>query len=256
MGAISKFIRDLDPQKDVEAQLTETLNILVKLAQSKLSGYKLEMNNSWQRADDESLAPGVTKDFQDEQMHVITSTDNGPIKASIGNIVDTAFSLGDNANANSVGNFIKTLAGQGLDLVLGSGSASENEHKQYIIYPDGNFLCRCDVWYWRYSMLSKGFQQKLQNVVVYRMQYGAVDITKVDPIALAHWFDKWKLKTEDAKTTLEQAKQLVLNAKSPAQSMLGAGAAGSIVPTEIDEIKYMRANQIIARNLTTNEGAN
>lgn len=246
MGAVSKFIRDLDPGKDVEAQLTETLNILVKLAQSKLSGYRIEMNNSWQKGDEESLAPGVTKDFQDEQMHVLTSTDSGPLQKSIGKIVDTAFSLGDDAGAENVGKFIKALASQGLDLVLGSGSAAENEHKQYIIYPDGNFLCRCDVWYWRYSMLAKGFQQKLQNVVAYRMQYGAVDITKVDPIALAHWFNKWKLDTEVARQTLDQAKALVLSAKSN-QPMLRGGAA-SVPASEIDLIKA-RDKLIKSRNL-------
>ncbi len=246
MGAVSKFIRDLDPSKDVEAQLTETLNILVKLAQSKLSGYKIEMNNSWQKGDEESLAPGVTKDFQDEQMHVLTSTDSGPLQESIGKIVDTAFSLGDDTSAKNVGKFIKTLASQGLDLVLGSGSASENEHKQYIIYPDGNFLCRCDVWYWRYSMLAKGFQQKLQNVVVYRMQYGAVDITKVDPIALAHWFNKWKLNTEEARQTLDQAKALVLSAKSNQRMLRGAATS---VPTSETDLIEERAKLIESRNL-------
>jgi hypothetical protein len=232
MGAISKFIRDLDPAKDVEAQLNETLTILVKLAKSKLDGYKLEMNNSWQKGDDESLAAGVTKDFQDEQMHVITSTDNSPIQDSIGKIVDTAFSLGEDGSAKNVGNFIKTLASQGLDTVLGSGSAEENEHKQYIIYPDHNFLCRCDVWFWRYSMKSKGFQGKLQNVVVYRMQYGAVDVTRVSPIALAHWFNKWGLDTEDAKKTLDQAKALIENAKST-QPMLKSAVGGGAMPVSV-----------------------
>jgi hypothetical protein len=248
MGAISKFIRDLDPTKDVEAQLNETLNILVKLARAKLDGYKLEMNNSWQKGGEESLAPGVTKDFQDEQMHVITSTDSAPLQASIGKVVDTAFSLGEDSSAKNVGNFIKTLAAQGLDLVLGSGSAEENEHKQYIIYPDGNFLCRCDVWYWRYSMMSKGFQQKLQNVIVYRMQYGAVDITKVDPIALAHWFDKWHLNTEDAQKVLEQAKALVLNAKST-QPALQSRAKTVSAPNDEQDIISERAQLMKARSL-------
>ncbi len=243
MGAVSKFIRDLDPVKDVEAQLTETMNILVKLAQSKLSGYKSEMNNSWQKGDADSLAPGVTKDFEDEQMHVITSTASG-VEDSIGKIVDTAFSLGEDSQAKNVGKFIKTLATQGLNLVLGSGSAEENEHKQYIIYPDHNFLCRCDIWYWRYSMLSKGFQKKLQNVVVYRMQYGAVDPSKVEPAALAHWFNKWHLSTEDAKKILDQVKDLVLSAK-PTQSLLGAAA----MPFGEEQIIRERAKLMKARNL-------
>ncbi|WP_124966090.1 hypothetical protein [Trabulsiella odontotermitis] len=250
MGAISKFIRDLDPAKDVEAQLNETLGILVKLGQSKLDGFKIEMNNSWQRGDDESLAPGVTKDFQDEQMHVMTTTDASSVGDSIGKIVDTAFMLGTDDGAKNVGTFIKTLVTQGLDLLLGSGSASENQRKQYIIYPDKNFLCRCDVWYWRYSMVSKGFQQKLQNVVVYRMQYGAVDITKVDPIALAHWFNKWSLDTEAAKATLDQAKALIENAKSRGAgggALRGENSVG--VLTLPEDIQTERARLMNARNL-------
>ncbi|KAB7700403.1 Uncharacterised protein [Plesiomonas shigelloides] len=251
MGVVSKFMRDLDPAKDVEQQLNETLGILVKLAQTKLNTYRMEMNNSWDKGGDDSLAPGVTKDFQDEQMHVITSTDNQAIQDSIGKIVDTAFSLGTDQSAKNVGTFIKTLASQGLDLVLGSGSAEENEHKQYIIYPDKNFLCRCDVWYWRYSMLSKGFQQKLQNVVVFRMQYGAVDITKVSPIALAHWFDKWGLDTEAAKATLEQAKSLILNAKSNQPVLLSNSLddrRDMFVDHDINEIQRSRAELMRSRN--------
>lgn len=215
MGAISKFIRDLDPAKDTEANLKETLTILVKLAQTKLDNFKLQMNTSWKEANDESLAPGVTKDFQDEQMHVVTSMDAGPLADGIGSIVDSAFSLGEDSSSKNVGKFIKTLATQGLNLVLGSGSAEEHEHKQYIIYPDGNFVCRCDVWYWRYSMTSKGFQEKLENVVIYRMQYGAVDVTKVDPVALTHWFNKWKLDPELAGEMLDKVNALVDKARRP-----------------------------------------
>src|SRR5687767_13452642 len=146
MGAVSKFIRDLDPAKETEASLKETLTILVKLAETKLANFRLEMNSSWKEASEDSLGPGVTKDFQDEQMHVITSTDVGPLQEGIGDIVDGAFSLGADPSAKNVGAFIKKLATQGLKLVLGSGSAEEHQHKQYIIYPDGNFVCRCDVW--------------------------------------------------------------------------------------------------------------
>lgn len=38
------------------------------------------------------------------------------------------------------------------------------------------------------------------------MQYGAVDISRVDPFAVAHWFNKWSLDTESAKTALDQVK--------------------------------------------------
>jgi hypothetical protein len=212
MGAISSFIKGLDPQKDVERDLKETMAILVRLAQEKLNSYKLEMNSSWNTSNEESLAPGTTKDFQDEQMHVMTATDNDKLKDSIGKIVDSGFALGGDDKNKAVGDFIKTLASVGLDTVLGSGSAEENEHKQYIIYPDHEFLCRCDVWYWRYTMQSSGFQTKIQNVVVYRMQYGAVDITKVGKVALAHWFNKWKIDPALTKKVLDQATELLVGA--------------------------------------------
>lgn len=209
MGAISSFIKGLDPQKDVERDLKETMAILVKLGQEKLKGFKLEMNNSWKTADAESLAPGDVKDFEDEQMHVITSTDSSALTNSISKIVDAGFALGSDDKSKAVGTFIKTLAGVGLDTVLGSGSAEENEHKQYIIYPDREFLCRCDCWYWRYTIQSSGFQTKIQNVVVYRMQYGAVDITKVSKVALAHWFNKWRIDPVLVKKVLDQVAPLV-----------------------------------------------
>jgi hypothetical protein len=219
MGAISSFIKSLDPQKDVERDLKETMAILVKLAQEKLHSYKLEMDASWNTSNEESLAPGTTKDSQDEQMHVVTSTDSGKLKDSIGKIVDAGFALGGDDKSKSVGDFIKTLAGVGLDTVLGSGSAEENEHKQYIIYPDHEFLCRCDIWYWRYSMQSSGFQSKVENVVVYRMQYGAVDISKVGKVALAHWFNKWKIDPTLVQKVLEQSKALVDGNKVPSNDV-------------------------------------
>lgn len=213
MGAISNFIKSLDPAKDVERDLKETMAILVKLAQEKLHGYKLEMNASWNTKNEDNLGPGTTKDFQDEQMHVITTIDNEKLKGSIGKIVDAGFALGGDDKNKAIGDFIKTLAGVGLDTVLGSGSAEENEHKQYIIYPDHEFLCRCDVWYWRYTMQTQGFQTKIQNVVVYRMQYGAIDMSKVDQGALAHWFNKWKIDPALTQKVLEQAKALVTGGK-------------------------------------------
>jgi hypothetical protein len=216
MGAISNFIKGLDPQKDVERDLKETMAVLVKLAEEKLKGYKLEMDSSWRTANEESLAPGVEKDFQDQQMHVITSVDTDKLKGSIGTIVDAGFALGGDDKSKAVGDFIKSLAGVGLDTVLGSGAAEENEHKQYIIYPDHEFLCRCDCWYWRYTMQSSGFQTKVQNVVVYRMQYGAADITKVSKIALGHWFNKWKVDTAVVQTVLDQVNKL-FDAKPPAR---------------------------------------
>lgn len=222
MGAISTFIKGLDPQKDVERDLKESMTILVKLAQEKLNSYKLEMNNSWNKYDSESLAPGTDKDFQDEQMHVITSTGSDKLKDSIGKIVDAGFALGNDDKSKAVGDFIKTLAGVGLDTVLGSGSAEENEHKQYIIYPDHDFLCRCDCWYWRYTMQSSGFQTKIQNVVVYRMQYGAVDITKVNKVALAHWFNKWNIDPTLIKKVLDQATALVSGGNLPPKAARNA----------------------------------
>jgi len=222
MGAISSFIKSLDPQKDVERDLKETMAILVKLAQEKLHSYKLEMDASWNTNNDESLAPGTTKDYQDEQMHVLTSTDSSKLKDSIGKLVDAGFALGGDDKSKSVGDFIKTLAGVGLDTVLGSGSAEENEHKQYIIYPDHEFLCRCDVWYWRYSMQSSGFQSKVENVVVYRMQYGAVDLSKVSKVALAHWFNKWNIDPSLVQKVLEQAKALVDGNKVPPNEVRAA----------------------------------
>ncbi|MFD0726307.1 hypothetical protein [Lysobacter brunescens] len=209
MGAISTFIKGLDPKNDVERDLKETMAILVKLAQQKLNGFKLEMNDSWNTANSESLAPGVTKDFVDEQMHVMTSVDSKQLADSIGSIVDAGFALNQDEKSKAVGTFIKSLASVGLQTVLGSGSAEENEHKQYIIYPDKDFLCRCDVWFWRYTMQSSGFESKLQHVVVYRMQYGAVDISKVQPVALAHWFNKWNIDPAVIKPALEGALALV-----------------------------------------------
>lgn len=242
MGAISKFIRDLDPAKETEANLKETLTLLVKLAETKLANFRLEMNASWKEANEDSLGPGVTKDFQDEQMHVITSTDAEPLQKGIGDIVDAAFSLGEDSSAKNVGTFIKKLATQGLNLVLGSGSAEEHQHRQYIIYPDGNFVCRCDVWYWRYSMTSKGFQQKVENVVVYRMQYGAIDLTKVNRVALAHWFDKWKLDPELAAEMLD--KMLVLVDKAQSHRLMVSGAH-----SPLERIAEERAALMKARNL-------
>lgn len=215
MGAVSNFIKGLDPQKDVERDLKETMAILVKLAQEKLNGYKIEMDSSWNTANQESLAPGTYKDFQDEQMHVITSTDSSTITDSIGKIVDAGFALGSDDKAKAVGTFIKTLAGVGLDTVLGSGSAEENEHKQYIIYPDKDFLCRCDCWFWRYTLQSSGFQTKVQNVVVYRMQYGAVDISKVTKVALAHWFNKWNIDPVVVQKALTAATELLTGGTVP-----------------------------------------
>lgn len=210
MGAVSSFIKSLDPQKEVEQDLRETMAILVRLAQEKLDGFRLEMDSSWKTGDEDSLAPGTTKDFQDEQMHVLTSTNAGPLKDSIGKIVDSAFAIGtQDDKARATGDFIKTLASVGLDAVLGSGSAEENQHKQYIIYPDRDFLCRCDCWYWRYTMQSSGFQKKVQHVVVYRMQYGAVDITRVDRVTLAHWFDKWQIDPDLVKKVLENVDELL-----------------------------------------------
>lgn len=64
MAVVSKFIRDLDPRKDMEEQLKETLNILVKLGEAKLENFKHEMNNSWHQSDEDSLAPESPKIFK------------------------------------------------------------------------------------------------------------------------------------------------------------------------------------------------
>ena len=71
-------------------------------------------------------------------------------------------------------------------------------------------------------MTSKGFQQKVENVVVYRMQYGAIDLTKVNRVALAHWFDKWKLDPELAAEMLD--KMLVLVDKAQSHRLMVTGA--------------------------------
>lgn len=42
MAIVSKFIRDFDPRKDMEEQLKETLNILVKLGEAKLENFNRE----------------------------------------------------------------------------------------------------------------------------------------------------------------------------------------------------------------------
>ncbi|HGJ5859518.1 MAG TPA: hypothetical protein ACHBX6_07420 [Arsenophonus nasoniae] len=247
MAVVSKFIRDLDPRKDMEEQLKETLNILVKLGEAKLENFKHEMNNSWHQSDEDSLAPGVTKDFQTERMHVMTKTDSkDAVGSAIAKTIESAFSLSQEPNGEKVGKFIEELATNGLDAVLGSGSASEDQYKQYIIYPDKDFLCRCDIWYWRYSIESKGFQEKLEHVVIYRMQYGAVDISRVDPFAVAHCFNKWSLDTESAKATLDQVEELMkaaerakkLSAPIPAAAMTTSIPAITCPHVSLEELRH------------------
>lgn len=203
MAVVSKFIRDLDPKKDMEEQLKETL-----------------------------------KDFQTERMHVMTKTDSkDAVGSAIAKTIESAFSLSKEPNGQNVGKFIEELATNGLDAVLGSGSAS---------YPDKDFLCRCDIWYWRYSIDSKGFQEKLEHVVIYRMQYGAVDISRVDPFAVAHWFNKWSLDTESAKTTLDQVDELMkaaeraqkLSAPIPAIAMTTPIPALTCPHVSLEELRH------------------
>lgn len=203
MAVVSKFIRDLDPKKDMEEQLKETL-----------------------------------KDFQTERIHVMTKTDSkDAVGSAIAKTIESAFSLSKEPNGQNVGKFIEELATNGLDAVLGSGSAS---------YPDKDFLCRCDIWYWRYSIDSKGFQEKLEHVVIYRMQYGAVDISRVDPFAVAHWFNKWSLDTESAKTTLDQVDELMkaaerakkLSAPIPAIAMTTPIPALTCPHVSLEELRH------------------
>lgn len=70
----------------------------------------------------------------------MTKTDSkDAVGSAIAKTIESAFSLSQEPNGEKVGKFIEELATNGLDAVLGSGSASEDQYKQYIIYPDKDF---------------------------------------------------------------------------------------------------------------------
>lgn len=237
MGIVRDFVNSLDNSKEIEQALSETLTVLSRLAEARLATFRDEMNKSWTNGD-ENMAPGTLKDFIDEQTHVIISDDTAGLRKSVTDLVTKATKLGtkDDEQGARIANFIGDVISDGLDVILGSGTAGEDTLKRYVIYPDNGFLMRMDVRYWRWHLSANSLKSRTRSVVAYRVQYGVLDYAKLDSIFIAHWFGKLRGDSQEILKLLEEAQKILATYKAnqPQPRVAGLMASNHALSSQLE----------------------
>lgn len=181
MGAITSAIKNLTAN---ENQVKEQLEILLVAAKGKLQAYRDEINEQFLNSAkiDKLQIPGIRAIRFIEQYHV--SAQDGfsdKVKEHLDQAIDAFFSIGgkDADNKKAVQDGIKALIEVGIDAIIGSSEAGEQEKKIYIVVPENNAFVRVDICVWKYHMETCKIHDKKQTAVAYLLCKSVIDHTKL-----------------------------------------------------------------------------
>lgn len=183
MGSISKILKDMSGASEDEKDQKERLELLLKLAQSKIQTYKdrIEMNFSNPGSIEKLEIPGIRAMRYIEQYHIATKEGlNEKVKEHLDAAIDAFFSIGGDASTkDAVKGGITSLISGALDGFIGSTEAGESEQQMFLVVPENNAFIRADIACWKYHFEQHKFINQTDTAIAYVLCKSVVDHTKI-----------------------------------------------------------------------------
>lgn len=169
--AISTAIKEQQEKNDQE--VTETMQMMHKMLANKIAATSSKMEND--AIEDKSLPIVAVVDKSQKYKIKVSSAPSQEINDAIGEVLKGDFLDG-----------LKNLIGVGLRQMLGDASAGETEKVDFHIVFANNSLLRVDYMMYKYEFTSRGIIDKVKNVFCYYLQFGVLDLEKVNPQILLY----------------------------------------------------------------------
>lgn len=183
MGSISKMLKDVSGADADEKEQKERLEMLLKLAKTKIQTYKdkIEMNFSNPASIDKVQIPGIRAMRYIEQYHVATKEGlDDKISDHMDAAIDAFFSIGDEGDTKkAVQSGVKSLISTALSGFIGSTEVGESEQQIYVVVPENNAFVRADIACWKYHFEQHKFIQQTDTAIAYILCKSVVDHTKI-----------------------------------------------------------------------------
>lgn len=183
MGSISKMLKEVSGAPEDEREQKERLELLLKLAQSKIQTYKdrIEMNFSNPGAIEKLQIPGIRAMRYIEQYHIAAAEGlNQKIADHMDAAIDAFFSIGgDGSTKKAVQGGVKSLISAALDGFIGSTEAGESEEQIFVVIPENNAFVRADIACWKYHFEQHKFINQTDTAIAYVLCKSVVDHTKI-----------------------------------------------------------------------------
>lgn len=183
MGSISKMLKDVSGADADEKEQKERLEMLLKLAKTKIQTYKdkIEMNFSNPASIDKVQIPGIRAMRYIEQYHVATKEGlDDKISDHMDAAIDAFFSIGGEGDTKkAVQSGVKSLISTALSGFIGSTEVGESEQQIYVVVPENNAFVRADIACWKYHFEQHKFIQQTDTAIAYILCKSVVDHTKI-----------------------------------------------------------------------------
>lgn len=178
MGFIRNIVKSVDVSDDIAAEVKESLNILMTLAESKASGFQttIEADLLTGRASDTLTVP-ITKVLQSKIEFRGVTKILGPGEL-VGEITKSLTSLfvGDGDLLTGISKVVENA----LTLLFGAGKGEEAEVRAYTVVAEYPAIVRYDFAFWCRNIEAENIYKQMQNALACVAYKSAVDVTKLD----------------------------------------------------------------------------
>ena len=183
MGSISKMLKDVSGAEADEKEQKERLEMLLKLAKTKIQTYKdkIEMNFSNPGSIDKVQIPGIRAMRYIEQYHVAAKEGlDEKVTNHMDAAIDAFFSIGGEGDTKkAVQSGVKSLISTALSGFIGSTEVGESEQQIYVVVPENNAFIRADIACWKYHFEQHKFIHQTDTAIAYVLCKSVVDHTKI-----------------------------------------------------------------------------
>lgn len=176
MAKLREIINGLDPSKEQEAMVKETLQILVNLAEEKVKVFTEEIKNDLQdgKLNNNSLKVPITYTIGQYEEYRAVVKEGTDIVKNISDAFQTMF-YGDKNIVTGVTGILQTA----ITAVLGAAQGEETQKKMYIVIAEYPSIVRYDFAMWNRTIASQGIMSHVKNALAVVAVKSSVDISKL-----------------------------------------------------------------------------
>jgi hypothetical protein len=177
------MLKDISGATEDEKEQKERLEMLLKLAKTKIQTYKdkIESNFAIPGSIDKIQIPGIRAMRYIEQYHVAAKEGlDDKVKDHMDAAIDAFFSIGGEGDTKkAVQGGVKSLISTALSGFIGSTEVGESEQQVYVVVPENNAFIRADIACWKYHFEQHKFIHQTDTAVAYVLCKSVIDHTKI-----------------------------------------------------------------------------
>jgi len=229
MAQLRATIKALDPAPDKTKELTLALQLISELAENKAREFELDVAQSYRTAGtgENRTAPITLVVASHSEYRAYVKDDAGKLAENVAEGIKKFV-------AGGVGDIITGMADlvtTGLEAILGSGEATQQEMHSYYLTVEGKALVRYDIYAWRRRIEATGITSKIECCMALYASKASVDVMEIDLntflLAYRNQLAKMEIDDKDAIEYVKRAEEVYLYLRGQGNGNLNTFAPGN-----------------------------